>query len=225
MRTRWQAYGELTLAMSIVGSSVVVGKLLVGRFPVFWLAGMRFMIASLALVPLLLWHCRGLPRLPRRDWLCLVGQAFTGVFLFSVLLLYGLKATSAAESGIITSTSPAILGLLSFLLLRERPTRYKVAGIALSFGGILVLNVMGSGGSSAASSGEWRGNLLVLGAVVGEALFTVFRKLMSPRVTPLVDTALVSVLGLAMFAPLALRQAAEVDLGAISAGEWGGLLY
>jgi drug/metabolite transporter (DMT)-like permease len=223
MRTRWQAHGELTLAMFIVGSSVVVGKVLVARFPVFWVAGMRFLIASAVLVPVVLVRERGLPALPHKDWLWLILQAFTGVFLFSVLLLYGLRHTTAAESGIITSTSPAILGLLSALLLRERPTWHRTAGIALSFCGVLAVNLMAAGEGRA--NGALLGNLLVLGAVAGEALFTIFRKLMSPRVTPVTGTALISALGLLMFLPLALHEARSVDLAGITALEWAALGY
>jgi drug/metabolite transporter (DMT)-like permease len=36
-------------------------------------------------------------------------QAFAGNFLFSILLLYGLKLTSAAESGIILDTTPVVV--------------------------------------------------------------------------------------------------------------------
>lgn len=103
------AYLELTLAMAIVGSSVVVGKLLIASFPVFLGAGLRFAIASVILMPVLLVNEKEIPSLSRIDWLFLFLQTLTGVFLFSVFLLYGLKFTTAAESGIITSTTPGCL--------------------------------------------------------------------------------------------------------------------
>lgn len=42
------------------------------------------------------------------------------VFLFNIFLLYGVKSTGAVESGIITSTTPAMVGIISFLFLKER---------------------------------------------------------------------------------------------------------
>ena len=42
MKQPYRAYVELTLAMSIVGSSVVVGKLIVASFPVFLASALRF---------------------------------------------------------------------------------------------------------------------------------------------------------------------------------------
>jgi len=81
------------------------------------------------LLPLLLRAEHGVPSLGKKDACLLFLQAFAGNFLFSILLLYGLKLTSAAESGIILGTVPVVIGLISFLLLRESLTWNK--GIAL----------------------------------------------------------------------------------------------
>jgi len=115
------AYLSLTVAMVIVGSSVVIGKLVVSSFPVFLAAGLRFAIGTLVLFPILLKR-EGLnvPALNKRDWILLFLQAVTGAFLFTVFLFYGLKLTNAAEAGIITSLAPAVVGVLSFLFLREK---------------------------------------------------------------------------------------------------------
>lgn len=131
--------------MAIVGSSVVVGKLALERFPVFLLSGLRFTVAALILVPLVLAAERGAPRLARRDLAVLVLQAFTGIFGFNVLLLYGLTLTSAAESGIVTSTTPAVAGGLAVLLLRERLTSGVVMALGLAVAGLVAMNVVAGG--------------------------------------------------------------------------------
>jgi drug/metabolite transporter (DMT)-like permease len=46
--------------------------------------------------------------------------------------LYGLKFTTAVESGIITSTIPAVLGLISFVFLKEQWTWSKGIGIVFT---------------------------------------------------------------------------------------------
>jgi drug/metabolite transporter (DMT)-like permease len=83
--------------MAIVGSSVVVGKVAVARLPVFLLSGLRFAVASVILVTLVVLLERPLPRVTRRDLGVLLLQSFAGIFAFNVLLLYGLGYTSAAE--------------------------------------------------------------------------------------------------------------------------------
>jgi drug/metabolite transporter (DMT)-like permease len=185
LNDKWIAYIELTLAMAIVGSSVVVGKLLIASFPVFLGARLRFAIASAVLLPMLIGREKGIPSITRKDWLFLFLQILTGVFLFSIFLLYGLKWTTAAESGIISSTTPAVLGLIAFLFLKERLTRNKVIGIAFTLFGIIAINLIGTTASAERGTNPLLGNLLVFGAVVGEALFTIFRKVVSEKVTPL----------------------------------------
>ncbi|NIK77112.1 uncharacterized protein YqhQ [Paenibacillus castaneae] len=48
------AYLKITVAMAIVGSSVVIGKLVIASFPIFLASELRFIISSVILVPLLL---------------------------------------------------------------------------------------------------------------------------------------------------------------------------
>lgn len=225
MKKNLIAYLELTLAMAIVGSSVVVGKLLIASFPVFLGAGLRFAIASAVLLPMLIWSEKGIPPITRKDWLFIFLQTLTGVFLFSVLLLYGLKYTTAAESGIITSTTPAVLGLISFLFLKERVTWNKAAGITFTLFGILAINMVGIGASSERGANPLLGNLLIFGAVIAEALFTIFRKAASEKVTPLAGATLMSILGLLMFLPFAIFEAGAFDFSRATIADWLPVFY
>ena len=118
-RTVRLAHAELGAAMLIVGSIVVVSKVMTTTFPVFVAAALRFAIASAVLFLLLLKMTHGFPSLGKKDACVLFLQAFARNFLFSILLLYGLKLTSAAESGITLGTVPVVIGLISFLVLRE----------------------------------------------------------------------------------------------------------
>ena len=83
--------------MAIVGSSIVVGKIAVARVPVFLLSGLRFAVASIILMTLVALLERPLPRVAPRDVALLALQAFAGIFIFNVLLLYGLAFTSAGD--------------------------------------------------------------------------------------------------------------------------------
>ena len=223
-RTR-TAYIELTLTMVIVGSSVVVGKLIIASFPVFLASALRFGIASIVLVPLLLIREDKNIVIGRQDWFILFLQAFTGVFLFSIFLLYGLKFTSAAEAGIITSTTPAVVGVISFLFLKEKLTLNKVIGIALAVCGVLLINVLGRTLGTGRGTISFFGNMLIFGAVVGEALFTVFRKLSSDKISPLRTATIMSLLGLVLFSPFALYEAVQFDFSSATFLDWMPVFY
>ena len=94
--------------MAIVGSSIVVGKVAVARLPIFLLSGLRFAVASAILGALVVFLERPRACPARRDLAVLALQSFAGIFAFNVLLLEGLRFTSAAEGGIVTSTTPAV---------------------------------------------------------------------------------------------------------------------
>jgi drug/metabolite transporter (DMT)-like permease len=115
--------------------------------------------------------------------------------------------TTAAESGIITGTTPAAGGALSFLVLGERLTRNKVVGIALAVLGILAVNVAGTVTGARRGPNRLLGNLLIIGSVLGEASFAICGKADSGRVRPLTISAAVTVLVLLTFLPFAAHEA------------------
>ena len=200
--------------MAIAGSSVVVGKILTNRLPVFLTAAGSLFMALLVLLPMTWWAHRGLPRVPKSDLKILALQALTGIVMFRVFLLYGLRLTSAAAGGIITSTMPAVVGLISFVFLKEKPAWNKIGGIASSMAGILIINTIGL---SANAAGKWSlwGNVLVFFAVIGEALFATLQKKISQEVSPLTRTAMVSLFGFISFLPFALYEGIQYNFASI----------
>ncbi len=218
-------YSKLAFSKVITGSTLVVGKLVVANFPVFLVSGLRLAIASAVLVPLLIKQSGRLTSIPRRDLVILFMQAFLGVFLFSIALLYGLKLTTATESGVITSATPAIVGLVSFMFLKERLNWHKGAGIMLSVVGILAINVLGPSAGIVRGSNPLLGNLLIFAAVIGEALFITLGKVASEEVTPLTITALVSFFGFLLFLPFSIYEASSFNFAATSPTDWVAILY
>ncbi len=225
MDKKEKAYLELALGKAIVGSTLVVGKFVVASFPVFLASALRLGIASAILVPLLLRREKGLPSVPRKDLLVMFLQAFLGVFLFSIALLYGLKLTTAIESGIITSATPAIAGLASFLILKERLTWHKNTGILLTVLGVLAINIIGSSTGVERGSDPLLGNLLIFGAVIGEALFITFGKIASEDLTPLAISTIVSVFGFLMFLPFSAHEAESFNFASLTFSSWLPLVY
>jgi drug/metabolite transporter (DMT)-like permease len=131
-------YVKLVLAMIIIGSFVVVNKVLTSTCPIFLASGIRLLIGTIILNSLVLIKEKRLPRLTKRDFIIIFTQSFIGVFLFSFFMLYGLKFPSVMESGIITSTTPAIIGLISLLFFKEKLNNNQTLGIVFAFLGTLL---------------------------------------------------------------------------------------
>ena len=182
-----KAVAMLIAAMSLAGSSVVVGKMLVASVPVFLAAFGSLLVAFACMIPLTYGRLAEIRLLTRREWFYLFLQGLCGIVLFRVFTLYGLHSTGAVQAGIITGTTPAVLALLSLLLLKEKLTARAALGVVLAMAGCIVINVFpGAGGDG---SNRLLGSLLVGAAVVCEALFTIFRKRIARTVSATVNTA------------------------------------
>ncbi|MEC1589684.1 DMT family transporter [Bacillus sonorensis] len=223
MKHQLKAYISMALAMAIVGSSVVVGKLMVETIPVFLSSGIRFLIAAAVLIVLLIVFEKGFPALTKKDVFVLLMQSFTGVFLFSVCMLYGVKLTTGMESGIITSTTPMAVGILAFFLLKERIEKRMAIGIVLAVMGVMTINLFGADGGG--SPHVLIGNLLIAAAVVGEALFTLLAKFLSPHISALAIATFVSLFGFLFFLPFAVIEALSFDFTTPGVLDWSYVLY
>lgn len=105
------------------------------------IAAARLTLASLFLAPFaLVRHPAALRSLSRRDWLLLT---LAGAFLalHFATWISSLAYTSVASSVVLVTTTPLWVGLLSPLVLKERPSRLTVFGLALALSGGLVVGL------------------------------------------------------------------------------------
>lgn len=225
MNRRTIPYIQLTSAMIIVGSSVVVGKLITNKFPVFLSQFISLVIALPFLVFLSIKLEGGFKPVEKKDLIILFLQSFTGIFLFRALILYGLKYTTASESGIIMSTTPAVLAIISFIFLKEKVTRNKIIGIFMVVLGIIMINSFSIMASHHKVSNTILGNSLILLAVIFEALFTIFRKVLSDKITPILNATYVTIFGILIFLPPSLYEAKDFAFFQYSIYEYFPIIY
>jgi len=219
------AYTNLTLAMVIVGSSVVFGKVITESFPIFLASGLRFGIACFVMIPVLVKWQTIISKINRKELFKLLFMAFCGQFVFTFLLLLGLRYTSAIEAGIITSTSPAVMTVVAFLLFKERPQKQQVAGVGLVVLGVVVINGLFQPQNLSAGVSNILGNTIVMGAVLGEAFFLLMRKQISTEISNMELTAILSFLGFLMFLPFSIYQGITFDFSSVSSIAWISMLY
>ena len=211
------AYLCLAAAMAIVGAYVAFSKALVIVFPIFVLAWLRFAIAAVAMLP---WLRRpaGEAPLDARTRRLLFIESFFGNFLFSICMLFGVARSSALAAGIVMAAIPAVVALLSWALLRERIGGRVAAGVACAVAGIgLVAFARDADG---ASSGSLLGTLLLLGAVICEAIYVVVGKKLSASVGPKRISAIINLWGLALVTPFALWQLPSFPVSFIDGSYW-----
>jgi len=147
--------------------------------------------------------------------------------VFTLFLLWGLRLTSALDAGLITSTTPAAMAIMALLILGERLRTRSALGVALAVSAMAVVNLLGGDQAAALGQGgqRWLGNLLVACAVLGEAVFLLVRKRLSPGIPNLTVAAALCILGLLMSLPLGLIEALDFDFRAVSLGGWASIAY
>lgn len=216
--TRFPSFA-LALAMTIVGTNVGIGKTMVAVMPVAAFALWRFIIAVIALAPR--YRPSAMRRVTRTQWLHLFVQTFFGTFLFTLLMLSGVRMTTATAAGVITATLPACVALLSWAVLREHPSRRALVSIALAIAGVALLNVSRGDSHGAADAGNaWLGNVLVLGAVVCEGIYVIVSKRLAAELPAIDICAYTHLLGGAMMLPFGLVGLMAVDYAALTPGHW-----
>ena len=177
----------LVLAQILVGVNIVASKLLLTSIPVMVLLEIRFLFATLLLFS---FHCMTtasrqkstktyFSELQYRDWGFILAQALSAGVLFNVLMLGGLNYTDANIAGIITSALPAIIAILSWIILHEKISAEKALCVFFATLGLVIIAYDKLHGMSPSHS--FFGDSLILLALIPEASYYVLCKRYSNR--------------------------------------------
>lgn len=231
MISRPLAYLCLAASMSLVGSYVAMSKPLVAALPVFLLAWLRFGIGGLAMWRWLRKPADEPPLTPHTRRLLFL-ESLLGNFLFSICMLFGVSMTTAVSAGVVMSSIPAVVAVLSRVFLQERIARRTAAGIALAAVGIGLFSMQKSATVPAGEapgflgmSRPFWGNLLVFAAVICEASYVVIGKRLTDGLGPKRISAIINLWGFALVTPLGLWAAWRFDFSSVPLGIWGLLVF
>ena len=139
-------------------------------------------------------------RIRRGDLKWFIFLALAEPFFYFLGEAYGLTRVSATVGAVIISLIPLIVPFASFYFFREKLTFMNYVGLGISFGGVLLVVLVGNGGLSA----DLKGTLLMFIAVLSAVAYTMIVKLVADRYSPITITAYQSLFGLIMFIPLFL---------------------
>ena len=219
--------------MALVGSYVALSKPLVAVLPVFLLAWMRFGIGGVAMLHWLKKPEHEPPLTPQARWLLFL-QSFLGNFLFTVCMLYGVSLTNAVTAGVTLAAIPAAVAVMGWVFLRERVAPRTWAAVGCAAAGIALFSL--SKQEHSAHIGQaldakntqnfaWLGPLLLVGAVVCEAAYTVIGKKLTGSLGPKRITSLINLWGFALSTPFGLYAAWRFDFSSVGWGTWALLVF
>lgn len=198
------------------------------KFALIDLAPLAFTTLRFVLASALLWGVLVVAgesvRIERRHWGPVIGLALVGTTGYQFLFIAGIDRTLAGNASLMLATGPVFTTLLAVAVRQERSTRRAVAGVGLSVAGAGLV-VLGGARGVGLSAGTLPGDLLVLGAAVGWAIYTVGSAPLVRRygAIPLTATTMwIGTAGLLVVAAPALRAQAWA---AVRPATWLAVLY
>ena len=168
------------LSSALGGMSAAATRFVVGAVDPVTIAAFRFGGGFVFLLPLALAVRVRWPQ--GRDW---IGTALLGLMFFAAFfILYNVSLgyTTAARGALALSTLPLLTMLVAAALGAEALTARKSLGVCIAIGGVGLALITGL---SAAPSGAWRGDLLMLASALVMALFSVWSRPFIARSSPL----------------------------------------
>ena len=175
----------LFAALVLWGSQYVISKIALRTVPPVTLLALRYLVSVPALfIVLRLRHA--LTPIKKGDWPILFAIGFTGYFASFCLQMLGINRLTGSVSSLLGAMNPIFIPILAALFLHERITPAKIACVALSMAGVVV--IVGVDGTVDAS-----GALLMLASVFLWSTASIIIRRVSGRYDPM-QIALIAIL-------------------------------
>lgn len=159
----WFVAGHLAICAATWGSSFIFIKLTHGEIDPFTLSLIRAGIAAVAMALWVIW-CGQAPWPSRDEWQDWLVLGSVNGWIPNILVVFALERMAAGMASMVQAATPLFTAYVAHLLFAdERLSRQRIIGLAIGFGGtmLLVAPRLGEGGSEA-----WA-ILAMIGVVIG----------------------------------------------------------
>jgi drug/metabolite transporter (DMT)-like permease len=218
-------YLKLFLTAVFWGGTFIAGRILAQEVQPWSGSFLRFLVASVCMIPLV-WHFEGrLQPLRKKQLLLVFLSGMTGVFLYNVFFLTGLQTMMASRASVIVASNPVFISLFAALLFRgERLTLVKIIGIVLSVSGAVYVISRGNP-ADILQGGLGRGEMLIFGCVLSWVSYSLIGKVIMKDVQPVSAVTYACLFGAAALLPPALFEGMAGSLGDYSMPAWLSIVY
>ncbi len=169
--SEWKGVAIALLSSSFGAGAAVATRFLITGADPLTLATVRFGGGALCLLPLVVLVRPKWP--PRADWPAVAGLGFLFYAVFFVFYNLALSFTTVGHGTLALSTMPLMTKLVGAALGREALTWRKSIGVLLAMGGVAIAL---TASLKAAPAGAWRGDLIMAGATLCMALYSVYAR-------------------------------------------------
>jgi len=201
-KTELNAYATLLSVVFLWGASFAVSKIGLYELSPLNLAGLRFSLASVFFVILLVMQ-NPIVSLERQDIFTLIIAGFMAITSYFYIQYTGLLYTTSINAALLLATSPIWTTIFSVVIGLEQITIKAFGGILLAFLGISLVISKGQLFLLFSSQTIYGDMLLLLNALVW-AGFTLYGKKIMEKYSPFTAMAYIHIFGTIMLLPFIL---------------------
>lgn len=224
MAPRTLAFLLLALASLMWSGNWVIGRGLREVMDPIELNFWRWFLACFALAPFAWAGLRGKAAVLRRDAGMLTLSALLGVAIFQSLVYLGLRSTEVVNAVLLNSSLPLFILLCSWIMEGERATARQVAGMLVSFVGIVVIVLRGEAGRLMQFEFH-AGDAWILLAMPVWGVYAVLLKRRPSELDGLGYLLVLSVIGTLLLLPVYLVDIVRAPPSLPTAGQAAGVVY
>lgn len=215
----------LILATVLWGGNFVIGRAVAGDIPPITLAFLRWIVAFIVFCPIAFSRTKKEWPMLKKHFGAVLVLSLTGVAAFNTLVYIGLHYTTSINASLMNSTTPIMIYILSFILLKERLTKFQIIGTLLSLIGVLFI-ISGGSLNSLLDFSFNKGDLIVIIAVFCWSIYSLLIKKYAGRL-PGYSTFLVTIaIGAIMLMPFTIYESVTSEQAILwNVSTIGAILY
>lgn len=210
-------YALLLLQQLIASSTHLVAKNVTSTLHPTTVVLLRGIFTCLAFGVWMLIRRHRLRPIDREDVPRLLVLGLINIPVNQLLFIWGVKFTTAPNASLAYALTPAFIVLFLILGMQERPGWKRILGVVIAVvGAVIVLVDRGAG----LAPSQTLGNVMVLGASMSWAAFTILGRPILAKYGPVYTTALTFMAGLALYVPLWLVLPVEDPAAPLTDATW-----
>ena len=218
---------KLVMVAALWGGTFIAGRILAQSLPLMTAAFGRFFVASILLVFVAVKMEGKLPRLNREQMLLTAVLGFTGIFLYNICFFGALARVPAGRTSLFVSLTPIVTAILAGIIYSERLGLRRWMGIVVALLGAIVVITRGDllGGIADISQSLGLGELMMLGAVLSWATYTLISRKVLETLSPIAATTYGTLWGFVFLSIGAIGEFREIDWMLLGWRVWTSVFY
>ncbi len=221
MTNNTKAHLYILSANIFYGLNYTFAKIALQQIPPFALVVSRVTIGLLLFTFIFFFFKR--EKVARQDQLKLIACALFGVACNQLMFIKGLDLTSEIHASLIMITTPILVLIAAWFVLKERITIKKISGIVIGAVGVYILVITGKLNPNSPSGVA--GDLLIMANAASYAIFLVIAKPLFSKYSAFTISFMIFFYSLFMVFPFGIIELLQLPWADITAATWFAWMY